>query len=139
MKMRFSKALPMSNFTIDLTDTVINDMSNTVKNVKEGKVSSVLIAEAIILSPDGAPMSNILFYAVSRNKSLQIRVTGITSVVPNGDSSQPWTVYCPEAYFRLNSRALCDLSSKSNSNYSKIYNTLSHMLIDFLAMAELNK
>ena len=81
-------------------------------------------------------MSDVLFYGISRDKSLAIMVTGITSVVPSNDAKLPLDMQCPKAFFRLREKSVNELL---NGEYEKFLITLHHMLIDFFRMAELDR
>jgi len=54
-------------------------------------------------------MSDVLFYGISRDKSLAIMVTGITSVVPSNDAKLPLDMQYPKAFFRLREKSVNEL------------------------------
>lgn len=124
------------NFIINYANPFLNDLPLVLDDVKAGRDSETLIAKAELLSPDGIPMNNVLFYGISHNKSLIIMVTGIVSVISNDDTKLPLDMQCPKAYFNLREKSVNELLE---GNYDKLMITLRQMLIDFFRMAELDK
>lgn len=112
-------------------------MAEAIYDAKKGrKADKKLIAWAELMSPEGIIMNNVFFYAVPRDGKLQMMITGIVSVVPSGDEEHPLTTSCPEVYFEMHEDIM---DFQETEDYSRFFNTLETLLVDFYKSAEEHK